>query len=158
MLVSENSRFKGVTMDKVMAERLRGREPAPDLLDEFFDFPIEEDGSVGTVHAHHTEEDMNLALRQPWCSVGSDGPAFAADGPLRRCNPHPRNFGTFPRLLGKYVRERGLLRLVCVILNGQLVLDHERHTGARPGRALWREDWKTEAKEESARPSARLSP
>src|SRR5256885_7554941 len=54
---------------------------------------------------------MNLALVQPWCSIGSDGSAYAVDGPLRRGNPHPRNFGTFPRVLGVYVRERGLLRL-----------------------------------------------
>ena len=54
---------------------------------------------------------MNLALIQPWCSIGSDGSAFAIEGPLRRGNPHPRNFGTFPRVLGVYVRERGLLRL-----------------------------------------------
>ena len=64
-----------------------------------------------TVYAHHTEKDMNLALAQPWCSIGSDGSAYAIEGPLRRGNPHPRNFGTFPRVLGVYVRERGLLRL-----------------------------------------------
>ena len=54
---------------------------------------------------------MNLALSQPWCSIGSDGSALAIEGPLRRGNPHPRSFGTFPRVLGVYVRERGLLRL-----------------------------------------------
>jgi N-acyl-D-aspartate/D-glutamate deacylase len=54
---------------------------------------------------------MNLALVQPWCSIGSDGSAYATDGPLRRGNPHPRNFGTFPRVLGVYVRELKLLRL-----------------------------------------------
>ena len=54
---------------------------------------------------------MTLALTQPWCSVGSDGSAFATQGPLRRGNPHPRNFGTFPRVLGTYVRERKVLRL-----------------------------------------------
>jgi N-acyl-D-aspartate/D-glutamate deacylase len=54
---------------------------------------------------------MNLALAQPWCSIGSDGSAYAIEGPLRRGYPHPRNFGTFPRVLGVYVREQGLLRL-----------------------------------------------
>ena len=54
---------------------------------------------------------MTYALRQPWCSVGSDGSAYAITGPLRRGNPHPRNFGTFPRVLGVYVRELKLLRL-----------------------------------------------
>ncbi|HEY0455996.1 MAG TPA: amidohydrolase family protein, partial [Verrucomicrobiae bacterium] len=79
--------------------------------DILFDLLIEQHGSIGTVYAHHTEEDMNIALRQPWCSIGSDGSALAVEGPLRRGNPHPRSFGTFPRVLGVYARERGLLRL-----------------------------------------------
>jgi N-acyl-D-aspartate/D-glutamate deacylase len=54
---------------------------------------------------------MNLALLQPWCSIGSDGSALAIQGPLRRGNPHPRSFGTFPRVLGVYVHQRGLLGL-----------------------------------------------
>ena len=76
-----------------------------------FAFLVEERGSIPTIYAHHTEEDMNLALRQPWASVGSDGSAMATEGPTRRGHPHPRSFGTFPRVLGLYVRERGLLTL-----------------------------------------------
>ncbi len=110
MLVSGDNRFQGLTMDRVMALRMKDKSRA-DLLDELFDLLIEENGSVGTVYAHHTEEDMNLALVQPWCSIGSDGSAFATEGALRRGNPHPRSFGTFPRVLGVYVRERGLLPL-----------------------------------------------
>jgi N-acyl-D-aspartate/D-glutamate deacylase len=190
MLVSGNNRFKGLTMDRVMSLRTRDRSN-PDLLDELFDFLIEEQGSVSTVYAHHTEADMNLAMVQAWCSIGSDGSAYAIDGPLRRGNPHPRNFGTFPRVLGVYVRDRGLLRLeeavrkmtsmnaakiglhqrgllapgfyadvtvfdpqtvidratytdpfrynegiAYVIVNGTIVLDGGKHTGAHPGRAL----------------------
>jgi N-acyl-D-amino-acid deacylase len=76
-----------------------------------FDLLAEADGSIPTVYAHHTEDDMRLALAQPWCSIGSDGSAYAIEGPLRRGNPHPRNFGTFPRVLGVYVRETKLLTL-----------------------------------------------
>jgi hypothetical protein len=54
---------------------------------------------------------MNLALVQPWCSIGSDGTALAIEGPLRSGHPHPRSFGTFARVLGEYVRHRRLLRL-----------------------------------------------
>ncbi len=111
MLVSANNSYRGLTMDRVIAERSKNRDPKPDPLDVLFDILIEEQGSVSTVYAHHTEEDMNLALKQPWCSVGSDGSAFATTGPLRRGNPHPRNFGTFPRVLGVYVRELKLLTL-----------------------------------------------
>jgi N-acyl-D-aspartate/D-glutamate deacylase len=110
MLVAGNNRFKGLTMDRVMALRTVDKKNA-DLLDELMDFLVEEGGSVSTVYAHHTEKDMNLALQQPWCSVGSDGAAYAIEGPLRRGNPHPRNFGTFPRVLGYYVREQHLLSL-----------------------------------------------
>ena len=110
MLVAGDNRFKGLTMDRVMALRTAGKKNA-DLLDELLDFLIEEGGSVATVYAHHTDKDMNLALQQPWCSVGSDGSAYAIKGPLRRGNPHPRNFGTFPRVLGYYVREQKMLRL-----------------------------------------------
>jgi N-acyl-D-amino-acid deacylase len=110
-LSEKNKAFEGQTMDKVLAARTSASAPSPDQLDLFFDFLVEEHGSVGTIYAHHTEEDMNLALQQPWCSIGSDGSALAIEGPLRRGNPHPRNFGTFPRVLGVYVRERHLLRL-----------------------------------------------
>ncbi|MBS0206247.1 MAG: D-aminoacylase [Planctomycetes bacterium] len=111
MQISKETTLKGLTMDRVLSERSRGKTPTPEPLDVFLDYLNDENGSVSTVYAHHTEEDMNAALVQPWCSVGSDGLAFAADGPLRRGNPHPRSFGTFPRILGVYVRELKLLRL-----------------------------------------------
>ena len=111
MLISKETTLKGLTMDRVLAERSRGRTPTPEPLDVFLDYLSDENGSVSTVYAHHTEEDMTAALVQPWCSVGSDGSAFAVEGPLRRGNPHPRSFGTFPRVLGVYVRELNLLRL-----------------------------------------------
>lgn len=110
MLVAGDNLYKGLTMDRVLSLRTAKR-PAADPLDELFDILIEQGGSVSTVYAHHTEEDMNVALVQPWCSIGSDGSAYSIEGPLRRGNPHPRNFGTFPRVLGVYVRERSLLRL-----------------------------------------------
>ena len=98
-------------MDRVIAAKSKGKTPTPDPLDVLFDILIEEGGSVPTVFAHHDEKDMNLAMQQPWCSIGSDGSAYATEGPLKRGNPHPRNFGTFPRVLGVYVRDRGLLKL-----------------------------------------------
>ena len=82
-------------MDRVIAVRSKGKNPAPDPLDVLFDILIEEGGSVPTVYEHHTEKDMNLALLQPWCSIGSDGLALATEGPLRRGNPHPRASARF---------------------------------------------------------------
>jgi len=111
MLVSGKGQWEGLTMDRVIALRSQGKSPTPEPLDVLFDLLIDENGSVPTVYAHHTEDDMRLALSQPWCSIGSDGSAYATSGPLRRGNPHPRNFGTFPRVLGVYVRETGVLKL-----------------------------------------------
>ena len=113
-LSEANREFEGQTMDRVLARRTGGRTlDEAGMISAMLDFLAEEGGSVGTIYAHHTEEDMNLALVQPWCSIGSDGSALAIEGPLRtlRGHPHPRNFGTFPRVLGVYVRERRLLRL-----------------------------------------------
>ncbi len=106
-----NQRFEGQTMDRFVAAKSAELNPVPDPLDVLFDFLVDENGAISTIYAHHTENDMNLALVQPWCSIGSDGSALAVDGPLRRGHPHPRNFGTFPRILGEYVRNRQLLRL-----------------------------------------------
>src|SRR5262245_22084291 len=111
MLISGRSQYEGQTMDRVIALRTRGQNPPPDSLDVLFDLLIEEEGSIPTVYAHHTEQDMNLALAQPRCSIGSDGSSLSIEGELRRGNPHPRNFGTFPRVLGVYVREQKLLTL-----------------------------------------------
>src|SRR3954464_7588686 len=73
MLISANNAYKGMTMDRVIALKSKDRNPAPDEFDVLFDVLIESNGSVSTVFAHHTEEDMNLALAQRWCSIGSDG-------------------------------------------------------------------------------------
>ena len=111
MLVSGTGTYEGLTMDRIIAAKSKDKSPTPDPLDVLFDLLVEQNGSVPTVYEHHMEKDMNLALQQPWCSIGSDGSAYAIEGPLRRGNPHPRNFGTFPRVLGVYVRDRGVLRL-----------------------------------------------
>jgi len=111
MLINGNNPYKGLTMDRVIALKNAGKNPADDPLDVLLDLVLECHGSVPTVFAHHSELDMNLGLSQVWSSIGSDGSAFATNGPLRQGQPHPRSFGTFPRVLGVYVRERKLLRL-----------------------------------------------
>jgi N-acyl-D-aspartate/D-glutamate deacylase len=108
MLICEGQ-YAGLTMDSVITMRTKNKRTDP--LDILFDLLIEENGPVSTVYAHHTEADMNLAMKQPWCSIGSDGSSLAISGPLRNGNPHPRNFGTFPRVLGVYARERQLVSL-----------------------------------------------
>lgn len=109
MLLSGKGAYSGLTMDRVLALRTKGKQIDP--LDAFLDFLIEEGGSVSTIYEHHTERDMTLALKQPWCGIGSDGLALAVEGTLKRGHPHPRSFGTFPRVLGVYVRQLGVLQL-----------------------------------------------
>jgi N-acyl-D-aspartate/D-glutamate deacylase len=81
-----------------------------DAFDFVFDL-IAENGNVGCVYFIIDEDDLKLAMRQKWVSIGSDGSALATSGPLRSGVPHPRNFGTFPRVLGKYVREEHIISL-----------------------------------------------
>jgi N-acyl-D-amino-acid deacylase len=68
-------------------------------------------GSVGMVGFAMSEENLARILAHPLGMVCSDGGAYAVDGPTRRGSPHPRGLGTFPRVLGRYVRERRVLSL-----------------------------------------------
>ncbi|HEY2933896.1 MAG TPA: D-aminoacylase [Acidobacteriota bacterium] len=72
---------------------------------------IEEDDRVSIVAFAMNEENLIRFLKHPLSMVGSDGNALAADGPLAKGRPHPRSYGTFPRVLGLYVRERKALKL-----------------------------------------------
>jgi N-acyl-D-aspartate/D-glutamate deacylase len=99
-------RFEGKRMSELIAAR-----GADQPFEVFFQTLIDNGGSVPTVYFHHAEKDMVHALQQPFVSVGSDGGALKTEGPLRAGNPHPRFYGTFPRVLGRYVREQQALTL-----------------------------------------------
>ena len=100
-----NVPFVGRRMSELVDDR--GGNP----FDVLFDVLLQEEGSVRTVYFHHEEEDMTLALRQPFVSVGSDGAAISPEGAAARTHPHPRWYGTFPRVLGRYVRDANVLTL-----------------------------------------------
>ena len=68
-------------------------------------------GSVGMVGFAMSEENLERILAHPLAMVCTDGGAFATEGPARRGSPHPRALGSFPRVLGRYVRERRTLPL-----------------------------------------------
>jgi N-acyl-D-amino-acid deacylase len=103
--VSPNRKYEGMRVAE--AAKQAGKDP----FDFVFDLLIEERGSIGCVYFIIDEADLALAMKQPWVAVGSDGSALAIDGPLRAGVPHPRNFGTFPRVLGRYVRELKVISL-----------------------------------------------
>jgi len=81
-----------------------------DPIDAIFDLLIQDPGMSVAVFAM-SEKDIAYALRQPWVSVDNDSQGTAPDGLLSREHPHPRAYGTFPRILRKYVREEKLLTL-----------------------------------------------
>jgi N-acyl-D-aspartate/D-glutamate deacylase len=97
--VSPNRKYEGMRVAE--AAKQAGKDP----FDFVFNLLIEERASIGCVYFIIDEADLALAMQQPWVGVGSDGSSLAIDGPLRAGVPHPRNFGTFPRVLGRYVRE-----------------------------------------------------
>jgi N-acyl-D-amino-acid deacylase len=70
---------------------------------------------VGMLGFAMSEENLDRLLAHDFGMVCSDGGAFAVDGPTRRGSPHPRGAGTFPRVLGRYVRERKALSLASAI-------------------------------------------
>lgn len=182
--------FEGKRLDEIA--RLRKQEP----LDALFELVIEDGAQTGAIYFLMDEPDVEAAIRAPWVSFGCDCEARRTDGILGEFKPHPRCYGNFPRILGRYVREKHLLSLEeavrkmtslaaervglmdrglikeglwaditifdpstvrdvatyenpnqyaegirYVIVNGQLVLDDGKMTGALPGRVLRGPAW-----------------
>ena len=166
-------------------------------IDMMLDILVADSGRTSAVFFSMNEQDVQMALAQSWTSICTDAGQRAADGPLSEGKPHPRAYGSFPRVLGNYVRhqrlfpieeairkmtsapanrvglrERGILRpgmfadvvifdpstvidkatfenphqysegIDRVLVNGQLVWEDGRHTGALPGRFLRGPGWK----------------
>ena len=82
-----------------------------DELDALFDLLVEDNAQTGMIVFLMSEDDVKLALRQPWVSVGVDHGAVATTGPLAEGKAHPRGYGAFPRILGRYVRDEHVLTL-----------------------------------------------
>jgi N-acyl-D-amino-acid deacylase len=81
-----------------------------DPMDALFDFLIQ-DSSTGVAVFGMSQPDVTLALQQPWVSIDNDSSGTAPEGILGQEHPHPRAYGTFPRVLAKYVREEKVLTL-----------------------------------------------
>lgn len=80
-------------------------------FDWVFDALAETELDVGMVLFMMSEENRHLELRHPTMMIGTDGAGMAKEGPLAKGTPHPRSFGTYPRILGRYVREQGVISL-----------------------------------------------
>ena len=102
---AENQDYVGRRVSEIVARS--GQDPF-EFVRELL---IAENGSVGMVGFGMSEEEITSVLTHPLVMVASDGGAAAVSGPLSETSPHPRYYGTFPRVLGKYCREEGLFDL-----------------------------------------------
>ncbi len=82
-----------------------------DPFEFMLDLLLREQLAVGVIRFGMCEDDVEHVLSYPNTMIGSDGSTYAPTGPLGSSKPHPRSYGTFPRVLGKYARERGLFPL-----------------------------------------------
>jgi len=82
-----------------------------DPMDALFDLLIQDNAATEVAVFGMSEPDVALALEQPWVSVDNDSAGTSPEGILGQEHPHPRAYGTFPRILRKYVREEHKLTL-----------------------------------------------
>lgn len=104
----KNEKLKPLT-GKTLGEvaKIRGTDPENTVLDL-----VLEDGSrVGTVYFLMDEANIKKQIKVPWVSFGSDAESIAPEGAFLKSNPHPRAYGNFARLLGKYVRDEKIIPL-----------------------------------------------
>lgn len=87
--------------------KLRGESPEETVLDLI----VEDDSSVGTAYFLMSEDNVELGLKQPWVSLGSDAESSAPEGVFLMSSTHPRAYGNVARFLGHYVRDRKLMSL-----------------------------------------------
>lgn len=95
----------GRTLAEVMRMRGTGAE------DTIVDLVIEDRSRVQTIYFLMSEDNVRLGLSQPWVSLGSDAEALAPEGVFLKSSTHPRAYGNFARLLGRYVRDEKLMSL-----------------------------------------------
>jgi N-acyl-D-amino-acid deacylase len=97
--------YAGKTLAEVA--RLRGTSPEETMMDL-----VVEDGSrVGTIYFLMSEDNVRREVQLPWMSFGSDAASIASEGLFLNARPHPRTYGNFARLLGRYVRDERLVTL-----------------------------------------------
>lgn len=98
-------RYEGMRLSEIAAER--GQDAGEALIDLL----IADGLRTSAIYFSMSEDDLITAMRQPWSMIGGDAGARTLDGVLSTDQPHPRAFGTFPRVLCRYSREMGLFGL-----------------------------------------------
>ncbi len=97
--------FLGKRLSQIAIEQ--NKEP----LDALFDLIVADNGQTGAIYFMMNENDLRAAMRSTFVNFCTDTGARATDGPLSRAKSHPRGWGSYPRILGKYVREEKILTL-----------------------------------------------
>src|SRR5213593_4764871 len=85
--------------------KMRGKDP----IDTMMDLIAEDESRIGTIYFVMSEDNVKKELRKPWISFGSDEASQAPEPPFTKSNPHPRAYGNFARVLGKYVRDEKVI-------------------------------------------------
>lgn len=108
LVAFKNDKLKPLT-GKSLAEiaKMRGKSPEETAMD----LVIEDDSRVGTIYFLMSEENVKRQVALPYMSFGSDAEALAPEGAFLKSNPHPRAYGNFARVLGKYVRDEKAIPL-----------------------------------------------
>jgi N-acyl-D-amino-acid deacylase len=103
-----NDNLKPLT-GKTLAEvaKMRGKDP----IETIMDLLLEDRSRIGTIYFLMSEDNVKKQIRQPWVSFGSDAASIAAEGVFLKSSAHPRTYGNFARLLGKYVRDEKVISL-----------------------------------------------
>jgi N-acyl-D-amino-acid deacylase len=114
---------------KSLAEVARMRGESPE--DAAIDLVIEDDSRVGTIYFLMSEDNIRNQIRQPWVTFGSDEGAPAPEGVFLKSNPHPRAYGNFANLLGRYVREERAISLAEAIRRMTSLPASQLHIAAR---------------------------
>jgi N-acyl-D-amino-acid deacylase len=102
----KSEKLKSLT-GKSLAEvaKMRGRDPVETIMDLL----VEDESRIETIYFLMSEENVKKEMAKPWITFGSDEASQASEGVFLKSNPHPRAYGNFARLLGKYVRdEKGI--------------------------------------------------
>jgi N-acyl-D-amino-acid deacylase len=89
------------------AAKLRGEDPVQTIMN----LVLEDQSRVGTVYFMMSEDNIRKQIKLPWVSFGSDASSMAPEPPFTKSNAHPRAYGNFSRLLGRYVRDEKIIPL-----------------------------------------------
>ncbi|HEX4653182.1 MAG TPA: D-aminoacylase [Candidatus Udaeobacter sp.] len=106
LVAFKSDKLKPLT-GKTLAEvaKMRGKDP----IDTAMDLIAEDESRIGTIYFLMSEDNVKKEVVKPWISFGSDEASQAPEPPFTKSNPHPRAYGNFARVLGKYVRDEKII-------------------------------------------------